>query len=191
MENKEELDGILFEETNSGRVGFGRRLGAYLLDMLVIMILGSFVGMLIGEELTTIFFSDQVVENHAAQFESLGLGNFIDGLLNIISGISITGLILVVMEGVLGQSIGKMLLKIVNTNVDGTKASRTKLWLRSLLKYGASIFSLVGGLVGITFLGSIGSLWSLVIFVGFFFALGDKKQTIHDMISKTVVSYKE
>lgn len=192
MENQEELDGILFEETNSGRVGFGRRLGAYLLDFLAIMIFGTFVGMFFGEELTIIFFSDQIdeFERSAAQFESLGLGDYMEGWLNIIAGVSVTGLILIVMEGVMGQSIGKILLKIINTNVDGTKASGGKLWLRSLLKYGASILSLVGGMVGIAFLGTIGSFWSLVIFVGFFFAIGDKKQTIHDMIAKTVVSYK-
>jgi len=50
--------------------------------------------------------------------------------------------------------------------------------------------SLIGGLIGLSFIGSIGSLWGFVIFVGFFFAFGDKKQTIHDMIAKTVVTYK-
>lgn len=192
MENKEELDGILLNETQHERIGFGTRLGAYLLDGLVVLILGSIVGLLIGEMLSNLFFSEQM-DQFDQLYDLLGDGyeGFIEKMIAISAGVSLTGLSLFFMEGALGQSFGKMMLGIINTNVDGSKAAPSKLWMRSFLKYGASILTLIGGVIGVSFLGSIGSLWSLIIFIGFFFVFGDNKQTIHDMIAKTVVSYKE
>ena len=91
-----------------------------------------------------------------------------------------------ILEGALGQSPGKMILQITNVSVDGRNDAKL-LWLRATLKYGSTLLSLIGGLLGIAIIGSVASLWGFVVFVGYFFALGDKKQTIHDLIAKTIV----
>ena len=179
------------EETTNERIGFGRRLGAYMLDALVVTVVGVILGLLVGEQLAPILFGEQL-----AQFEELysHIGSkFVDILyttMEIASGTSIVGLSLIVMEGAFGQSYGKMILKIKNTNVDGSPASAQKLWIRALLKYGASLISLIAGIASLTFLGWIANLWGIVIFIGFFMVFADNKQTIHDMIAKTVVSRK-
>ncbi len=177
------------------RIGFGRRLGAYMLDTLVIMILGSIVGVLFGDSLVSLFFGDQIAEMEQVSEQLSGqLGDkfsvMIEKTMEISAGISVTGLILFFMEGAFGQSFGKMLLKIINTNVDGTPASAGKLWLRSFLKYGSSILSLIGGVTALAFIGTIASIMGFIIFIGFFFVFADKKQTLHDIIAKTVVSRK-
>lgn len=191
----EQLDEILLEpnpvKINDDRVGFGRRFGAYMLDFLFILILGSILGLLFGDQIAPILFGKQMAEMDQAMSQLGGTFTvFFEKMMEIASGTSLTGLILIVLEGSIGQSIGKLILKIKNTNVDGSPASPSKLWLRALLKYGASILSLIGGFTGLFFIGTIGSLWSFVIFIGFFFVFMDNKQTIHDMIAKTVVSRK-
>ena len=176
------------------RVGFGRRLGAYMLDLLIALVFGGFIASFVGEDLAQTFYGSQLaeVDNTLAMFASsdVDMEGFMLRTFGYSAGVSIIIIIFFILEGALGQSAGKMLLQIFNTNTDGTQADAGKLWLRAFLKYGSTLLSLVGGIVGLTFIGSIGSLWGFVIFVGFFFAFGDKKQTIHDMLAKTVVSRK-
>ena len=173
------------------RIGFGRRLGAYMLDVLVVMVCGTFVGLIIGDQLYPLFFGKQMAQFNQLSYQ-LGytFTRIIQKTMEIMSGISITGLILFILEGAFGQSFGKWVLKIINTNVDGNPASPSQLWLRSFLKYGASILVLLGGYTGFFPLGIIGNLWSFVLFVGYFLVFTDNKQTIHDMLAKTVVSRK-
>jgi len=194
----DQLDGDFGIENNMNmydeRVGFGRRLGAYLLDLLGIIILGSIINVVAGEFLVQLFFGAQLAEAEiaAAQFEGMGFDYMalMTQVTKMSAGTSIATLLLFVMEGIKGQSIGKMILQIENTNANGTEAEPKVLWTRTSLKYGSTLLSLLGGLVGLSFIGSIGSIWGFVIFIGFFFALAEKKQTIHDMIAKTVVSWK-
>jgi uncharacterized RDD family membrane protein YckC len=173
------------------RIGFGRRLGAYLIDLLAIILLGFLLNSVAGEFLSTLFLGDQMakIETAAAPFEGMGFDfkGMMNSVLQMITAISMGTILLFILEGSKGQSIGKMMLKIKNTNTDGSETTLKKLWLRAALKYGNTILTLTAGLIGLPFIGSIGSVWFWVIFIGFFFALADKKQTIHDMIAKTVV----
>ena len=194
----EQLDEELVNENRMDmydeRVGFGRRFGAYMLDLLVIIIIGLIINSIAGEFLAELFFGDQLTEAEAvaAQFEGMGFDYeaMMMKVLQITAGTSIVAILLFIMEGVKGQSVGKMILKIENTNLDGSESDVKTLWTRAGLKYGSTILSLLGGLIGLSFVSTIGSIWGLVIFIGFFFAFADKKQTIHDMIAKTVVSWK-
>ena len=55
------------------RVGFGRRLGAYLLDILVIVILGILLSSIAGDFFANLFFSDQLaeIETTSALFDEM------------------------------------------------------------------------------------------------------------------------
>jgi len=176
------------------RVGFGRRFGAYMLDILIALVFGGFIASLAGEDLAQTFFAAELGEADSglAMFagSDIDIEAFRLKIFGYSAGMSLMIVIFFILEGALGQSPGKMVLQIVNSNTAGTKLDASKLWLRAALKYGSTLLSLIGGIVGLSFLGTIGSLWGLVIFIGFFFAFGDKKQTIHDMIAKTVVSRK-
>lgn len=194
--SEEQLDEIVLDQQENERIGFGRRLGAYLLDFLFVMIIGAIISSIAGKELAELFFAQNLedVNQSAEAYESLGFDIDMVGVLTSIvqfsSGATLGTLLFFLLEGTMGQSAGKILLNIVNTDIDGSKASAGKLWLRSFLKYGSTIISLIGGIVGISILGVLGSFWGFIIFIGFFFAFSDKKQTIHDMIAKTVVSRK-
>ena len=191
MENEQTVNSItMYDE----RVGFGRRFGAYMLDLLIALVIGGFIASFIGGDLAQTFFGTELGEADSALAmfadSDIDMEAFMLKTFGYSAAVSLMIVIFFVLEGALGQSPGKMLLQIVNTNTAGTKLDASQLWLRAALKYGNTLLSLIGGVAGIAVIGSIGSLWGLVIFIGFFFAFGDKRQTIHDMIAKTVVSRK-
>ncbi|MGB0887862.1 MAG: RDD family protein [Vicingaceae bacterium] len=173
------------------RVGFGRRFGAYMLDLLIALVFGGFIATFVGADLAQTFFAAELGEANTSlemfAGSDMDLETFMLKTFGYSAAVSLLMIVFFIMEGALGQSPGKMLLQLVNSNEDGSNADAGKLWMRAGLKYGSTLLSLIGGLVGMTFIGTIGSIWGFVIFVGFFFAFADKKQTIHDMIAKTVV----
>lgn len=80
-----------------------------------------------------------------------------------------------------------MILGIKNGNDDGTNATTLTLLFRAALKYISTTMFVLFLLTGEGYLWSIGQFGGFVIFVGFFFVLGEKKQGFHDMIAKTCV----
>lgn len=164
--------------SDSGRVGFGPRLGAYLIDGVLGGIIGSIIGMVAGASVAGLFFAG----------DDLGpLAAIIGGALGTIAGMFLMFIVFMIMEALTGQSPGKMILKIKIKNADGSDASASSLLIRALLKNINYVMSLLAGITGILVLASVGSLGGLVIFIGCFIVLGAKKQSIHDMLSKTAV----
>lgn len=175
-------------DNNSNRIGFGPRLGAYLIDMVFNGILGSIIGGALGATLTGIFFGSQAATGTAEGDAMVGgIGAMLGGMIGTIAGIYLMSLILFLMEGVTGQTPGKMLLKIKNKNEDGSAAGAGALWVRALLKYIGAIMALLAGVTGVAIVGTIGGIAGLIIFIGCFFVLGQKRQAIHDLIAKTAV----
>ena len=181
------------------RVDFWTRLGAYLIDVLFIIIAGVIIGLAIGDLLAPVLFGGQM-SNMEEQFSQMAQINpaindmpfdmfaMMNKMMSIAAGTTIAGIILLILEGALGQSIGKMLLKIRNTDIYGNKAEPKALWIRSLCKYGSSVLGIIGGMTGLMIVSTLGSIWGLVIFVGYFLVFMDNRQAIHDMIAKTIVS---
>jgi len=188
-----------FEEFDEDqeRIEFAKRLGAYVLDILIYIVVGSILGAVLGATLTSLFFPDL---NNLTEFEGIdgealeaaqALGGGIMGMFSSFLG-SIAGMYLMIIvmffiEGITGQSLGKMILKIQNKNEDGTKASASTLWIRVLLKYSGTILGITSVITGIAILDSLGKIAGLAIFIGCFFVLGEKRQAFHDMIAKTAV----
>ena len=176
------------EKAAPERIGFGRRLGAYLLDFVVAGIGGFVIGIFAGAGLTALFFASEMSEG-MEEAEALGGGvvAFLGGLLGTFAGMMLIFLVIMLLEAFTGQTIGKMLLGIKNGDEDGAPAGSGKLITRAAVKYIGTILALVAGLTGIAMVGSVGKLLGFAVFIGFFFILGDKKQGFHDMIAKTAV----
>ncbi len=178
------------EQTQSTpeRIGFGKRLGAYLLDFVAAGIGGSIIGMFAGAALATLFFASEMGEG-MDEAEALGGGfvGIIGGMLGTVAGMMLIVLLIMLMEAFTGQTIGKMILGIKNGNDDGSSASTGTLITRAAIKYIGTIMAVVAGITGVAMLGSLGSLAGFIVFIGCFFVLGDKKQGFHDMIAKTAV----
>jgi uncharacterized RDD family membrane protein YckC len=176
------------EKAAPERIGFGRRLGAYLLDVVVAGVGGFVIGMFAGAGLTALFFASEMNEG-MEEAEALGGGvvALLGGFIGTIAGMMLIFLFIMLLEAFTGQTVGKMMLGIKNGDEDGAAAGSGKLITRAGIKYIGTILALVAGLTGVAMISTIGSLLGFAVFVGFFFILGEKKQGFHDMIAKTAV----
>ena len=102
-------------------------------------------------------------------------------------GAPLLGIAFAIWEGLTGAALGKMLLKVRIKSDDGRPAGTGKLLTRAAVKYSGSLLGLLAAISGVAVIGTLGSLTGLVIFVGFFFVLGQAQQAFHDMIAKTAV----
>lgn len=176
------------EKAAPERIGFGRRLGAYLLDIIVALVGGGVIGIFAGASLTALFFASEMNEG-MEEAEALGGGMvaMLGGFLGTFAGAMLIILVIMLLEAFTGQTIGKMMLGIKNGDEDGATASSGKLITRAAVKYIGTILALIAGLTGVVMVSTIGSLLGFAVFIGYFFILGDKKQGFHDMIAKTAV----
>jgi uncharacterized RDD family membrane protein YckC len=176
------------EKAAPERIGFGRRLGAYLIDIIAALIGGGAIGMFAGASLAALFFASEMNEG-MEEAEALGGGvvALLGGMLGTIAGAMLIILFIMLLEAFTGQTIGKMMLGIKNGDEDGAQAGSGKLITRAAVKYISTITALLAGLTGVLMIGTIGSFLGFAVFIGFFFILGEKKQGFHDMIAKTAV----
>lgn len=173
------------------RIGFGPRLAAYVIDIVFVWILAGLIG-----RLATTFMAVQA----QAQIDELMASNsmlaqmYSAEMLNLIVSITRISLIVIFAELLyfsteifLGASVGKLLLGLKIANADGSNASIGALVGRYLLKHVKRV-STVFAFFGLTAMFNfIGALFGFVIFIGCFFAAGDRHQALHDMICKTIV----
>ena len=156
------------------RVGFGKRLGSSLLDFIISLlpgiVLGIYAGAAIAALLLEFFYDEAQLETIQAGFSGEIAASII-ALVASLAGIAFTSIFFYVLEGFTGQTPGKMILGITVANMNGEKASIDKLLLRAFIKITGSFVGIIG----------------LIIFVGCFLVLGEKKQALHDIICKTAV----
>ena len=176
-------------ETTLERIGFGKRLLAFLIDLIISSTLGIVLASFVGITLLEFFFETSQVNETMAAVESInsGMGDIVKKFFINISGVGAISFIIMIIEGVTGQTPAKMILGIINANQNGTRAITNVLVLRTLLKNISSIFSLISVVLSISIIGTFGSFLGFIIFIGCFFVLGNNKESIHDIIAKTAV----
>jgi uncharacterized RDD family membrane protein YckC len=156
------------------RVGFGKRLGSSLLDFIISLlpgiVLGIYAGAAMAAFLLDFFYDEAQLETIQAGFSGEIAASII-ALVASLAGIAFTSIFFYVLEGFTGQTPGKMILGITVANMNGEKATIDKLLLRAFIKITGSFVGIIG----------------LIIFVGCFLVLGEKKQALHDIICKTAV----
>ena len=164
--------------SDNEKIGFGKRLGAYLLDAVLAGILGAVPGMVAGASLAAMFFPGDYLGS---------LTSIIGGALGTVACVFLMYVVFMLIEGFTGATPGKMILGLKVKNADGSDAGIGFLLLRAVLKNISYVAFILAGLTGVRVLMSVGNIGGLVIFIGCFFVLGAKKQAIHDLIGKTAV----
>ncbi|MBN2613916.1 MAG: RDD family protein [Bacteroidales bacterium] len=164
------------------RIGFGPRLGAYLLDIVLIAVINFILVSVLGVG---------ALKDAAAGLEGTDYSAAATSMMGkLMASLAVTYAVVAVwflLEAFTGYTVGKLILGIQAGNDNGTKADVGKLILRYVLKNIASLLGLLAVLTGISFLSTLGGILGLVIFIGCFIVLGEKKQAIHDMLAKTAV----
>lgn len=95
------------ERPQPQRIDFGKRLGAYLLDILASWVGGFIIGVAAGASLITYLSNELDIRlGEHGDFGDVILGA-IGGMLGIIAGTLLTTLFNMILEAFTGQSIGK------------------------------------------------------------------------------------
>lgn len=167
------------------RVGFGPRVIAVLLDLGILFVGGGIASFLFGGLL------GGLTGGAAA-----GVGGaFVGGLFGAVFGgmllFWLIGTFYGLIEAVTGQSPGKMAMGLIIRTHNGSPAPQSTLFYRYFLKNISLILSLAAGLTGLVFLVPLGEFLGLIVFLGFFLALGESRQALHDVIAKTAVYRKQ
>lgn len=165
------------------RIGFGRRLGAFCLDIVIVSVVSFFTGGTLGG-LVGGMAGAMGAEADAA---TAAAGGALGAVVGMVAALMLVGTVYFLIEGFTGYTLGKYLLGIRVANADGTRASTGALLTRYAAKNVNFLLSLAAGLSGIAALSKIGGILGFVIFIGFFFVLGANRQGFHDMLAKTAV----
>jgi|TARA_B110000238_G_C16097123_1_gene426608 uncharacterized RDD family membrane protein YckC len=153
------------------RVGVWKRLVAKVVDAIFILIMAYF---LIADLLLGLFKSTSIA---GGLKEAMGFA----------IAINVSMLLYNLIEGLTGASPGKMFKKIKVAKEDGSKAGISDFMKRWVIINLPGIATLLYLALGIDIISTAGSIFSLVLFVGYFFIFGKKRQALHGKYSKTVI----
>lgn len=163
------------------RVGFGRRLGALVIDIIISYLIISIVN--------SMFFDEKALESILENQSNL---EFVKPyLMDILSITFIITLLYYVSEVFFGFSIGKLILKIRIASDDRTESNTMELLTRYLIKYSFPILALISILLESEFLTYLSVMGLFLFLFGSLFSLGSKRQALHDKFTNTAVYYKD
>jgi uncharacterized RDD family membrane protein YckC len=175
------------------RVGFGLRLLAVLIDGVIVGVVGLVVGLVVGGAIGGLLGGGGALGgalswsagDTAAGGAALGaaLGAVIGAMAALGGVVFLYGLI----EAFTGASPGKMVLKLKVGHEDGRRASVSTYAARWAVKYAGTLLGMVAMLPGLHLIGTLALPAAVVIFVGCFLVLGDKRQALHDIAARTAV----
>jgi uncharacterized RDD family membrane protein YckC len=188
------LDETLDETVKSApkRVGFGPRLGAMLLDALLLIILIPLVTWSIVTYGASEFLMQKGIDALKADDDVLEmlektLGDFwVFYIVAIAIGLTFS-IVYHLIEGFFGASPGKMILGLQVANSDGSRANVNQFMKRWFLKNMSSVIGILNLIMLSPVVDFIGSVIGIVIFFGCFSVLSDNKLALHDIIAGTAV----
>lgn len=163
------------------RKGFGIRLGAFLIDIAILIVIQIVLSLIFLGTISVNFGAgagNQAVVDEAVLAKAR--------MFAIVSGL--ISLAYWSLEIVKAQSVGKMALKLtIGTETGLVPAPMNTLVTRYLVKNSPGIVGLLGVLTNVGALSMLSGLLGLVFLIGCFLVLGQKRQALQDMIAKTAV----
>jgi len=164
------------------RVGFGRRVAAALIDMILVVIISSVIGVLFG---------------FLPEIESFSLENLMDPIYmeELQKGFLPFSLLITFiyfsMEIFFQATPGKMILGIMIADESMKLPTTGQLITRFILKHLDSIIQVVYVFTWLNYINSISGFVSFLIFGAFLFCLSASKQSIYDRISRTAIYFRQ
>ena len=156
------------------RKGFGPRLLAVLIDIVIMLAILCPVSLIAGTGMSFSYGSPAGPPTGAARFGAI-LG-------------ALLGLAYASTEIFLAGTPGKLILKLaIGSETGAVPAPQDQLIRRWVVKWSPSLLNLLYGLTTWSVFSWLGGLAALVILVGFFFCLGTNRQALHDVLAKTAV----
>jgi uncharacterized RDD family membrane protein YckC len=173
------------------RVTFWRRLGAFLIDMLVTLVLGA-----IGARPLSGLFPHAVEQMLATQMARMSSGNpavavkmgpVMETFVRFSISAALVTAVYMLIEGLYGRALGKVILGIRIAGTDGRAAPIGKLLLRMLVKFSGTVVQVAGIVTGVVALSRVSQIVGLLVLGGCLLALWPKRQALHDLAAQTAV----
>ncbi|MBP6509596.1 MAG: RDD family protein [Candidatus Kapabacteria bacterium] len=175
------------------RIGFGKRLVAFLIDGLISLTVMLGIGLLLmAMEVQVGGPIQEQINEVLSIYDMIGIDSGIQDLVqSMMGGLILASLVVSVcyplIEGITGASPGKRILRIVVAHQDG-RAGNIALFLKRYgIKNLSALLQVVALLPALGFFEGIGSFASVVIFFGCFAALSTARLALHDLIAQTAV----
>lgn len=170
------------------RQGFGLRFAAAFIDFVILWVISTVIlhysdfNSLINEfnEILKEAQSDPEMFNEAMDF-------FFNNIMFYYLFSTIFTLCYYLTEVLLAGSPGKLILRLRIGTSEGRPANYDKLLVRFLVKHSFYIILIISLLTKNTILYLLTFLVFIIVFIGFFFILSQKKQALHDLMSGTAV----
>jgi len=169
------------------RVGFGPRLLAAAIDAIVVIAVTVGIGGTIGGILGGGAGQALASADGGGAAAGAAIGAVLGALLGAAVVFSGFAFLYSLVEAFTGASPGKMLLGLKVGLEDGRRAPVATYLARWIVKYSGSVLGLLGALPALHVLAALASAAGLVVFLGCFLVLGDKRQALHDLAAKTAV----
>lgn len=167
------------------RVGFGKRLLAYLLDVLIFCAI-FFVVLTIFTDITNEINILFKMSNDLSSLDAIEeFTNIIENTMIPIS--LLLGVIYYSTEVFFAASPGKKIVGICIGSDNNKAANIKQLLLRFLIKNISTVFSVLYISTKFNFFNLLGTFLGLVVSIGFFGVLFERKQALHDILAKTAV----
>ena len=167
------------EDIYFSRVGFGHRFGAVIIDGIILAVIGFALKSVLG-------LKDPTPED----FAGLGMGEIMLLSMKNSTASTLIGVLYMSMEIFIRKTPGKMALGLIIADVSSNSPAMSALVIRYLFKQASSVFFLLAIVLESAAFIWIGFALILVYIIGAFFALGESKMALHDIVAKTAV-YKE
>lgn len=168
------------------RIGFGRRLGAFVIDGIIASGIAFIIANLWGTSFENFVNWSKFPDESMAQIEMI-FGGLTDTIIYMSAVGVLISFIYNIIEGFLGYTLGKLILDIQIGNQDGTPTNQSKLMARFAIKNISTLIGLISLVVMVSAIDTLGSVLGFVVLIGCFFAIGEKKLALHDIIAKTAV----
>jgi len=168
------------------RIGFGPRLGAFLIDSFLMAFLVSILVSLFMPEHMAVF-------THGRYLDILtGTGDapspeVMRSVWRVSSFMAHISMLYMLIEGFTGATPGKMALGLKIGRPDGTRGDQALYLTRYLIKNSPSLLNLLATTLGVGLIGSLSGIAGMVVLMGGFMMLSPDRQALHDRIAHTAV----
>ena len=171
------------------RVGFGARLGAALIDGIIIFGLMIIIGMFfLGGAMSLLGgMGSMGTGEPSTTVEGAMAAGAVGAGFGALALMYLLPLVYSLLEVIKAASPGKMILGLRIRNADGSVANMNTLLTRWAAKNSASLINIVAALTGVALLYTVGTIAGLIIFIGCLFVLGAARQGFHDKLAHTAV----
>lgn len=169
------------------RVGFGTRLAAALVDLVIVGVIGFGAGAALGSILGGGLGSALGGSSQDSAASGAAIGAALGAVLGAVAAFGGFVFLYSLIEAFTGASPGKMLLRLKVGTADGRRGTLRLYVTRWAIKYAGTLLGLLGAIPGLHVLGLLAPAAGVVVFVGCFLALGDRRQALHDLGASTAV----